>query len=380
MSGRRGLNGFVAVILLAITATHALAGENPYPRDWFWGNDEQRAKQDAMIGQAAPDMVLSGWINGQPNGKALKNKILIIDFWATWCGPCIGSIPHNNEMFKKYAKDGVVLIGVCGSSSGQEKMESVAKEHGILYPVGKDDTQKAAEAWNVMWWPTYAVVDRDRVIRAVGLKPDYVDDVVDKILAEQPYEKDGESGSGEAAAEAASGTSGASGGDTAIDPKWLEGNPDQRARLAGLEGAAPPALAVENWINSESLTLADLKGKVVLVDFWTTWCGPCIGSIPHTNELQAKHRDDGLVIIGVCSSRGGETMGDSVKEHGIEYPVAVDIQGQTVDAYKVNGYPDYYLIDRAGNLRIADCRNGSVDDAVAALLAEPVAEQTAKAE
>jgi hypothetical protein len=63
-------------------------------------------------------------------------------------------------------------------------------------------------------------------------------------------------------------------------------------------------------------------------------------------------------------------MKDTVTAKGIKYLVAADVDEKTVKAYKVNGYPDYYFIDRAGNLRIADCKNASVEDAIQALLAE----------
>ena len=64
-------------------------------------------------------------------------------------------------------------------------------------------------------------------------------------------------------------------------------------------------------------------------------------------------------------------MAETVAGHGIEYPVAADIDETTVAAYRVNGYPDYYVIDRAGNLCIADCRNSAVEEAIQRLLAQP---------
>jgi cytochrome c biogenesis protein CcmG/thiol:disulfide interchange protein DsbE len=168
-------------------SSSVMAEENPYPSKWFWGTDDQRAVHDAMIGQPAPALALTDWINGEQTAETLKGKIVVVDLWATWCGPCIGSIPHNNEMAEQYAKDGVVVVGVCGSQSGQENMEQVVKDHDIKYPVGKDSTYEVAKAWNTMWWPTYAVVDRNNIVRAVGLKPSYIDDVVDSVLVEQPY-------------------------------------------------------------------------------------------------------------------------------------------------------------------------------------------------
>lgn len=374
MSANRLSFAAACFVLFVMCVPRVMAGDNPYPRDWFWGNDEQRVTHDAMIGQPAPEIKLTDWINGEVTAESMKGKIVVVDIWATWCGPCIRSIPHNNEVMEHYAKDGVIVVGVCGSNSGQERLQEVAEEHGIKFPVGKDSTFEVAEAWNTMWWPTYAVVDRNNIVRAVGLKPSHVEEVIDSILEEQPYQETETADAEEATTESTTPQA------AVINPAWLEGDEAKRARLEGLEGAAPPVLAVENWVNSDALSLKDLKGKVVLLDFWATWCGPCIRSIPHTNELQAKHAEDGLVIIGICNTRGGENMASSAEEHGIEYPIAVDIEGQTVGAYRVNGYPDYYFIDRSGNLRIADCRNSSVDDAVAALLAEPVEVQTAQAD
>ncbi|MDQ3439923.1 MAG: hypothetical protein M3478_06185, partial [Planctomycetota bacterium] len=88
---------------------------------------------------------------------------------------------------KHYADKGVILIGACGGG-GEERMPEVAKEKGIEYPTAKV-TKESTKAWGVQWWPTYVVVDRKGNIRALGIKPDYVDKVVDALLKEQPPEK-----------------------------------------------------------------------------------------------------------------------------------------------------------------------------------------------
>ena len=147
---------------------------------------------------------------------------------------------------------------------------------------------------------------------------------------------------------------------------FREGSEADRQRLKGLESSDPPPLQVTQWINADPATLADLKGKIVVLDFWATWCGPCIASIPHLNELAEKFKDK-VVFIGVCHPRGGEKMGQMVKDKGIKYPVCLDPTGATAKAYHVNGYPDYYIIDASGKFAVIDCANRSVEKALEAL-------------
>ncbi len=144
-----------------------------------------------------------------------------------------------------------------------------------------------------------------------------------------------------------------------------------RAAIAGLQGKPAPPLATAQWLNSKPLTLADLKGKIVVLDFWATWCGPCLASVPHNNELQQKYAAKGVVIIAVCAPRGGEKMEATVKDRKMQYAVALDAgKGDTFAAYKADSYPDYYVIDRKGNLRWGDIRNSDVEKAIQSLIAE----------
>ncbi|HEX9081798.1 MAG TPA: TlpA disulfide reductase family protein [Holophagaceae bacterium] len=137
-----------------------------------------------MLGQPAPKLDLSGWFKEAVAPEDMKGKILLVDFWATWCGPCWRSIPHNNDLAKKYADRGVMVIGACGGGN-EDRMRDVALLQGIAYPTART-TKATTEAWKVQWWPTYAVVDRNGVLRAIGLRPDYVEPFLDALLEEQP--------------------------------------------------------------------------------------------------------------------------------------------------------------------------------------------------
>ncbi len=161
----------------------ASAGE--FPNNWTWDSEPgQRTAHAALEGRPMPPLDLSAWINGEVKPAELKGKVVVVDFYATWCGPCMKAIPHNNEMLKKYGSKGLVIIGVCTSSRGQDLFASNAKEHSIEYAAARDSNLKSQKVWAVSYYPTYAVVDRKGIVRAVGLQPQHVETVVKKLLAE----------------------------------------------------------------------------------------------------------------------------------------------------------------------------------------------------
>lgn len=342
-----------AVAGAAVLAFSVSANAGEFPDDWYWtGNDGKRpAEHTGFEGQARPDLEVQPWVNGELTDDDLEGKILVIDFWATWCGPCRAAIPHNNEVYQAYKDKGVLFLGVCTDNSA-ENMMAIIKSDKPVYPNAFIDGDQVMTDWPVQWFPTYAVVDATGTVRAIGLRPDSVTQVLDAILTEeQPAE-----------------------GKARIPGYWLEGDAESRSRLAKLEeqAATPPALEVESWINAEAKKLDELKGKVVLLSFGATWAGPWLDSVEQLNALQETYGEQGLEVIGICATHEGYALAEVVETYGIKFPVCVDMDNRTNRAYGPNNYPDLYLLDKAGNLRIADLKNDNLESAVKALLAEEV--------
>jgi len=179
----KGKSLLITFCSVALVALGVFAGE--FADSWTWDDDaKSRASHAALEGKPMPSLDLSNWINGEVKPADMKGKVLVVDFYATWCGPCIAAIPHNNELLKKYKGKGLIIVGVCTSDRGQEKMAAVVKSKGIEYPTARDAKLKSEKAWQVHYYPTYAVVDRKGIVRVVGLQPENVEKVVKKLLAE----------------------------------------------------------------------------------------------------------------------------------------------------------------------------------------------------
>ncbi|HEX5103635.1 MAG TPA: redoxin family protein [Pirellulaceae bacterium] len=151
---------------------------------------------------------------------------------------------------------------------------------------------------------------------------------------------------------------------------------------AELIGKAAAPLTVETWVNGTPLTAGDLNGKVVLLDFWAVWCGPCIATFPHLREWQEKYGDKGLVIIGVTSyynykwddeagytaRADGEVTPEEEQEtlqkfaayYHLKHRFAVQPEGDRTlsEHYGVSGIPHVVVLDKTGKIRLIRVGSG----------------------
>lgn len=133
-------------------------------------------------------------------------------------------------------------------------------------------------------------------------------------------------------------------------------------------GPAPEFSGISYWFNTDGpLTLTDLRGKVVLVDFWTYSCINCIRTLPYVTGWHEKYENDGLVVVGVHTPEFAfehktENVADAIGRYGIRYPVAQDNDYGTWQAYRNRYWPAHYLIDTEGNVRYAHFGEGKYDE------------------
>lgn len=148
--------------------------------------------------------------------------------------------------------------------------------------------------------------------------------------------------------------------------------------IAAAKATAAPEFAKGNWINSDPLTLNKLRGRVVLVEFWTFGCYNCRNTLPSVKEWDAKYRDRGLTIIGVHTPEtGSEYSPDNVRKEvpalGIKYPVVTDNDYKTWKAYDVEAWPTIFVLDKQGRVRwthVGEGRYEETESVIKKLLAE----------
>lgn len=140
---------------------------------------------------------------------------------------------------------------------------------------------------------------------------------------------------------------------------------------------APEFVSISQWLNSGPLSLASLRGKVVLVNFWTYACYNCINTLPHVTKLYDTYRGQGLVIIGVHTpefpfEKSTANVRAAIQRHGIKYPVAQDNEFSTWKAYRNEYWPAQYIIDRNGTIVFTHSGEGQyelIDRTIRSLLA-----------
>ena len=151
-----------------------------------------------------------------------------------------------------------------------------------------------------------------------------------------------------------------------------------RTLVTESKAPAAPEISGGQWINSEPLTLQSLRGRAVLIEFWTFACYNCRNTLPTIKSWDARYRDKGLTIIGVHTpeldiERNMDSLRREIASLGIKYPVVTDNDYSTWKAYKVEAWPTLFVLDKQGRVRWTHVGEGAyaeTEEVIKKLLAE----------
>ena len=111
-----------------------------------------------------------------------------------------------------------------------------------------------------------------------------------------------------------------------------------------------PAFTLERLDREGDLSLAELRGKAVVVNFWASWCIPCKEEAPFLEQVWREHREHGLVVVGVDAKDFRRDARSFIRKFDLTFPTVFDGRGSTLEPYGITGFPETFVVDRAGQV------------------------------
>lgn len=380
------LFSLVLAIAIAVPAFAQDAGDatNPdfdFPREWFYNGDDDAmwTKMSAVVGKSAEVLKFSvrDWSGENPEHGALtpdslRGRVVVLEFWNTNNELSLKAIPYLNNLYKAFPTEGVEVIGIA-DERGSEKINDIITNKNIRYVTCRDTFRATAKEYGLMWHPWTIVIDRNGIVRAAGVQPEHVKDVVERIIEIQPASVDvepktrrlsttegeaGEDSDGELAV-----------GLTQIPDDWIEAGFSRFQNLKQIVGKRAPTLEVVDWRNSHNLRLSERRGEVIMLFFFVVDDEACTKLARVVNDYYNQHRDS-LIVIGIADNVAPDRLTEYIRENNLEFRIAVDPFRTTMKKYMVDTYPDFYFIDKRGILRAADVKAPWVTETCEILMEE----------
>ena len=324
-----------------------------------------------LIGKPAPDFLVTDLKGEELTLEKYRGQVVLLDFWATWCGPCIREMPNVKRTYEKYKDQKFQIIAISLDRS-QQPLEAFIEREGLAWVHYWDKSQKITNQYGVRGIPSTFLLDGEGVIRKTNLRGHSLETAVAELVKENLAKStDTTTKTPESSSQSKSipATKLIKPSPTSQKTESLEA---LKAKMNEWVGKPAPDFLVTD-LKGEELSLEKYRGQVVLLDFWATWCGPCLVEMPKVKKTYEKYKDQKFQIIGISRDKSKTPLEAYVEKEGLAWINYWDENGKLTDLYKVIGFPTTFLIDGEGVIRKASLGGFDVETAVGELVKENLA-------
>jgi cytochrome c biogenesis protein CcmG, thiol:disulfide interchange protein DsbE len=303
---------------------------------------EDRAAIDELIGFAPPSFAGDvKWLNREATGwESHRGKVILVQSFSI-SDPAQKKWPTRlAAIAKDWPANDIVLIALHTPEGANKAQEILAKQKTPeSVAIAIDPTGKFCDELGIYKEPVNFLVDRNGVVRFAGLNAKGIDGAMAKLLQEKI--------DGNVRAKERPRSETASKPESSADFPAFTGKVDSARDIRGQKG---PEFVVDEWITSQP----QARGKVVVLDFWATWCGPCVASIPHMNSLATKFGDS-VCIVGLSDEKPNDFQ-DGLKKRklkleNINYALALDPAAKMKSAIQIRAIPHCIVMSQDWTVR-----------------------------
>ncbi|MXV77348.1 redoxin domain-containing protein [Candidatus Poribacteria bacterium] len=317
-----------------------------------------------LVGKPAPVFKVKDLKGKELSLEKYRGQVVLLDFWATWCGPCIAELPNVQKTYQKYKDKKFQIIGISLDRS-ITALDTFLKKNELPWVHYWDDEGKISNQYRVTAIPSMFLIDGKGVIHTTNLRGAKLEKAVDALVKENLLNPT----------------------DPNAKPKTIPATkmikmkpaiPEENApkteeiKLEDLVGKPVPDFTVKD-LNGKEISIKDLKGQVVLIDFWATWCGPCIKEMPKVKNTYAKFKDQKFAIIGISLDRSVDPLKTYIAKEELSWKQYWDQDRTVRNLFGVKFIPTAVIIDGEGIVRKAKVGGFNLETAVETYVKENLA-------
>ncbi len=316
-----------------------------------------------LVGKPAPLFKVTDIKGKELSLEKYKGQVVLLDFWATWCGPCINELPNVQKTYEKYKDKKFQIIGISLDMS-IKKLDTFLKGNELPWIHYLDKTATVSKQYRITAIPSMFLIDGKGVIRTTDLRGTKLEKAVDALVKEnllKPTDPNAPT-------------------KTIPATKMVE-KPDipventsktEEVILEDLVGKPVPDFTVKG-LDGKELSMKDFKGQVVLIDFWATWCGPCIKEMPKVKKTYAKFKDQKFAIISISLDSSIDPLKAYITKEELSWKQYWDQDRTVRNLFGVKFIPTAIIIDGEGIVRKAKVGGFDLEAAVETYVKENLA-------